>query len=437
MNLILSFPFARHLQPASLVRPSRAVFNQILLGGQGQLHALLPQLKAAASNLFICAVPEIFMTQESFEPLRDAVRRKSIDESEILHLRFGPTRYSCVMKGAHNKSVIAERENRDIYSSGMSPFAVGDVLPASFSEAFLLLDVPRGLRLPDGSKVAEHVLGASFGIPEPEGDSAVHATGRPDDQLTGLDVLAAGQFEATLWETRRAAATVLPPPESFMAFADRNRAGDRPSLVLVPWNMADPGGFAINVLDRYLDEADPLKRGVALALMPFNETFETPTRLNAAVASIKRHPRAQQLLERGVFFVSVASNKALSELSSLFSCFVVDAADPEFSWSFRRLCSLGLRPVVFGAESLEEIGLDAASSLEIDFFPFEMSDVVHQASPFGAIHVEAGRISRRQFRALLAALQDSGQRQHNQLRDTPSSFVPADPERVLQKHLQA
>lgn len=438
MNLILSFPFARHLQPASLVRPSRAVFNQILLGGQGQLHALLPQLKAAASNLFVCAAPEMFLTPESFEPLREAVRRKLVGEHEITHLRFGPTRYSCVLKGARNKSVIAERENRDIYSSGMSPFAVGDVLPAAFSEAVLLLDGPRGLRLPDGGKVAEHVLGASFGIPEAEAGTEGQANGqaRAGDPLAGLDVVAAGDFDAALWEARRTDGPLPLASEGFWSLAGRQETGQRPSLVLVPWNMADPGGFAVNLLDRYLDEPDPLKCGVALALLPFNETFETPTRLNAAIASIKRHPHAQPLLERGVFFVSVASPRALPELSGLFSSFVVDAADPEFSWSFRRLCGLGLRPVVFGAESLEEIGLDAASSVEIDFFPFELSDVVHQPSPFGAIHVEAGRISRRQFRALLNALQDPGERQPNQLREPLSASVPADPNALLQKVLQ-
>jgi hypothetical protein len=436
MNLILSFPFARHLQPASLVRPSRAVFNQILLGGQGQLHALLPQLKTAAANLFVCAAPEIFMTPESFEPLREAIRRKSVSEREITHLRFGPTRYSCVLKGTRNKSVIAERENRDIYSSGMSPFAVGDVLPAAFSEALLLLDAPRGLRLPDGGKVAEHVLGAGFGIPEPEDGLEAPHPARADDHLPGLDVMAAADFDAALWEARRTGDPLPAVPESFLALAGRHPSGAAPSLVLVPWNMADPGGFAVNLLERYLDEPDPLRRGVALALMPFNETFETPARLNAAIASIKRHPLAQALLERGVFFVSVATSRALPELGSLFSCFVADAADPEFSWSFRRLCTLGLRPVVFGAESLEEIGLDADSAMEIDFFPFELSDVVHQPSPFGAIHVEAGRISRRQFRALLNALQDGGEHRGNLLRDRPSAFVAADPRAVLQKVLQ-
>lgn len=434
MNLICSFPFARHMQPASLVRPSRAVFNQILLGGQGQLHALLPQLKATVANLFVCGVPEIFMTPESFEPLREAVRRKSIGESEIVHLRFGPTRYSCVMKGARNKSLIAERETRDVYSSGMNPFAVGDVLPAAFSEAFLLLDSPRGLRLPDGARVAEHVLGASFGMPEPDAAPEPHI--RPDDHLPGLDVMAAGDFDAILWEGRRSSTSLPHPPASFRALAGQHRAGERPSLVLVPWNMADPGGFASNLLDRYLDEADPLKQGVAIALMPFNETFETAARMNAAIAAIKRHPLAQSLLERGVFFVSVASPPALTELADLFSCFVVDAADPEFSWTFRRLCSLGLRPVVFGAESLEEIGVDPASEVEIDFFPFEMSDVVHQASSYGAIHIEAGRVSRRQFRALLAAAEDRGGRQPVLLRDPPSALVPADPRSVLQKALQ-
>ncbi len=412
------------MQPASLVRPSRAVFNQILLGGQGQLHALLPLLERLDGDLFLCAAPEIFLTPESFEPLRKALRRKSVPEHEIVHLRFGPTRYSCVLKGARNKSVIAERENRDLYSSGMSPFAVGDVLPAAFSEAFLLLDAPRGLRLPDGTRVTEHLLGPGFGVPE----AAAAETG-PQGVLAGLDIVAAGDFDATAWEARRCGISLPPLREGVVTTAQ-----GRPAPILVPWNMADPGAFATNLLDRYLDEADPLAHGVALALMPFNETFETPARIQAAIAAIKRHPQAQALLERGVVFVSVATPQALPELPGLFSSFVVDAADPEFGWTVRRLCALGLRPVVFGAESLEEIGLDPASDLDIDFFPFELSDVVHQPSPFGAIHVEAGRVSRRQFRALLAATTERHESQPVLLRPLPSAGarLPADPLGLLQ-----
>ncbi len=429
MNIICSFPFARHMQPASLVRPSHAVFNQILLGGQGQLHALLPLLEGLDADLFLCAAPEIFLTPESFEPLRKALRRKTVPEREIVHLRFGPTRYSCVLKGARNKSVIAERENRDLYSSGMSPFAVGDVLPAAFAEAFLLLGGPRGLRLPDGTRVTEHLLGPGFGVPEP-----AEADVLPEAALAGLDVVAAGDFDAATWEARRCGASLPPPGEGIL-----NSAGGpdgRPAPILVPWNMADPGAFATNLLERYLDEADPLGRGVALALMPFNETFETPARIQAAIAGIKRHPQAQALLERGVLFASVATPQALPELASLFSCFVVDAADPEFGWTVRRLCALGLRPVVFGAESLEEIGIDPGAGVDIDFFPFELSDVVHQPSPFGAIHVEAGRVSRRQFRALLAAVADRRESQPILLRDPPSSRLPSDPLGLLQSMVQ-
>ncbi len=433
MNIICSFPFARHMQPASLVRPSRAVFNQILLGGQGQLHALLPLLATLDAELFICAAPEIFLTPESFEPLRKALRRKSVPEREIVHLRFGPTRYSCVLKGARNKSVIAERENRDLYSSGMSPFAVGDVLPAAFSEAFLLLDAPRGLRLPDGTRVTEHLLGPSFGVPA-AGEDEEPARQRTGVSLAGLDVIAAGELDAATWEARRCGVS-LPPRQDLLIPGDK--AEVRPAPILVPWNMADPGAFATNLLDRYLDEADPLRQGVALALMPFNETFETPARIQAAIAAIKRHPQAQALLERGVFFVSAATPQALPELPSLFSCFVADAADPEFGWTLRRLCGLGLRPVVFGAESLEEIGLDPGSDVEIDFFPFELSDVVHQPSPFGAIHVEAGRVSRRQFRALIAAVTERRESQPILLRDPPSPRRPGDALGLLQTMVQA
>jgi len=430
MNIICSFPFARHMQPASLVRPPRAVFNQILLGGQGQLHALLPLLGTLEAELFLCAAPEIFLTPESFEPLRRALRRNSVPEHEIVHLRFGPTRYSCVLKGARNKSVIAERENRDLYSSGMSPFAVGDVLPAAFSEAFLLLDAPRGLRLPDGTRVTEHLLGHGFGVPGTGEPAAPHA----DGGLAGLDVVAAGEFDAASWEARRCGASLPPPREGLLI--PHGGAKGRPAAILVPWNMADPGAFATNLLDRYLDEADPLGQGVALALMPFNETFETPGRMQAAIAAIKRHPQAQSLLERGVFFVSAATPEALPELAGLFSCFVADAADPEFGWTLRRLCALGLRPVVFGAESLQEIGLDPGSEVDIDFFPFELTDVVHQPSPFGAIHVEAGRVSRRQFRALVAAVADRGRSQPILLRDPPLTRRPADPLGLLQTMVQ-
>lgn len=422
------------MQPASLVRPSLAVFNQILLGGQGQLHALLPLLGTLDAELFLCAAPEIFLTPESFEPLCRALRRPSVSEREIVHLRFGPTRYSCVLKGARNKSVIAERENRDLYSSGMSPFAVGDVLPAAFSEAFLMLDAPRGLRLPDGTRVTEHLLGPGFGVPA-AGEAEAPARRKAGDALAGLDVVAAGDFDAAAWEARRCGASLPPPREDLLIPA--GTAKGRHAPLLVPWNLADPGAFATNLLDRYLDEADPLRQGIALALMPFNETFETPARIQAAIAAIKRHPQAQALLERGVFFVSAATPQALPELAGLFSCFVADAADPEFGWTLRRLCGLGLRPVVFGAESLEEIGLDPASEVDIDFFPFELSDVVHQPSPFGAIHVEAGRVSRRQFRALLAAVADRRESQPILLRDPPSPRPPADPLGLLQTMVQA
>ncbi len=82
------------MQPASLVRPSRAVFNQILLGGQGQLHALLPLLATLdAENFNLCRPGDIPDAGE----LRAAAQGAAAQigpESEIVHLRFGPTRYS-------------------------------------------------------------------------------------------------------------------------------------------------------------------------------------------------------------------------------------------------------------------------------------------------------------------------------------------------------
>lgn len=437
IGMVLSFPHARHLQTASFVPPSQAVFNQVLLGAQGQLHALIPHFERLTPNVFICSVPEIVLTPQSFEPLLSAIGRKSIKENEIVHMRFGPVRYACVMKGTRNKAVIAEHESRDIYSASMSPFAVGDVLPAAFSEAFLLLDRPRGLRRPDGRQLPEHVLGSGVGISSARSPQTGGIRAPDQTSLAFLDIVSAGDFDAGLWESRRAKGTILSAPQGFLDLIERDPAGSvRPLPILVPWNMSDPGGFAPNLLERFLDEADPLKSGPALALMPFNETFETPAALNAAIARIRRHPQAEALLERGVFLVGVASAEAFPAFASLFSCFVLDAGDPEFAWSFRRLCSLGLRPAVFGAESLAEIGLEPDSPLQIDFFPFELSEVVYHSSAYGAVHLEAGRISRRQYRALQEALREGAVARDGSLSSISASRPAINPDLALHRALQ-
>lgn len=437
-SILLSFPHARHLQPASIVGLSHAVFNQVLLGGQGQLHALAPYFKRFTPHVFVCGVPEIFFTPQSFEAVRQAVGDPALDPTAIVHMRFGPVRYATVMKGVRNKAVVAEHEARDIYSTSMSPFAVGDVLPASFSETLLLLDESRGLRRPDGRQLPEHILGSGFGIHGlPPSARRGDSKASQHDPFADIDVMCGGDFDGSLWDARRSRRTALRTPQGFRDLMDGAAArGERPPLALVPWNMSDPADFASNVLDRFLDEADPLARGHALALMPFNETFETPAKLSNAVARIKRHPRADLLLERGIFFVGVASEQAITAFADLFSCFVLDAGDPEFSWSFLRLSALGIHPIVFGAEGLSDIGLDPATSVEIDFFPFELSEVVHQHSAYGSVHVEAGRISRRQYRALQDALRDgvgAGQAAPPRL---AKSKTLANPEHALHRLLQ-
>ncbi len=131
--------------------------------------------------------------------------------------------------------------------------------------------------------------------------------------------------------------------------------------------------------------------------MPFNETFETPARIQAAIAAIKRHPQGPGSAGAGSLLRLGRDAAGAAELSRLFSCFVADAADPDSAGRFRR--SLRARPAA-GRVRRREPRRDRprpGSDVEIDFFPFELSDVVHQPRPSERSMSRRGASRRRQF----------------------------------------
>jgi hypothetical protein len=330
--------------------------------------------------MFFVPLPEMFASPASMDALAAACGVALTGAApRLVHLRFGGTRSTRVLKDARNGLVLAENHKCPPITASRHPFAGGLTVPASLRRVF---------SLHAGNAIPTAIGGASLPVTLLEGDYiGADLAARHAPQADRLDIVSLAEFRSNAWAagTVRAVSTDL-------TTARRQAARDGAPFVLLPWNLDHPGSPVPMLIARTLRLQHRHRLAVRLVIAPFNYPGQT--------GLIRRLVRGiRQTVDNGgeslaqLFLVRVTHPAALPALLELARVAWVDGNDPEHDWTTRRLTAAGFSPMLLAADT----------TAPADALTIQADDAVtiEAETRFGLLHFHTKLPSLRALRTLL------------------------------------
>ena len=236
---------------------------QCLLGSEAQLLAFAAAQPDLAPRLFFVPLPEMFASPASMAALAAACGvALSSATPRLVHLRFGGTRSTRVLKDARNGLVLAENHRIAPITASRHPFAGGLTVPASLRRVF---------PLDSGNAIPSAIGAGPLPVTLLEGDYVAADLQAPQaPQENGLDITSLAEFRSNAW-----AAGPLRGASSDLVTARRQAGRDGAPFVLLPWNLDHPGSPVPLLIARTLRLQHRHRLAVRLVIMPFNYPGQT------------------------------------------------------------------------------------------------------------------------------------------------------------------
>ncbi len=316
--LVLSCPGPLRRHHAASLRISQLKLPQCLLGSEAQLYA------------FAAALPRRLAARCQFAPLPEmfASSRDVLPAGRIEHVRFGSVRTARVLKGAGNSAVVAEVFQPPPLATSGHPFASGRHLPAAMQRMFCYAPLQAPPCLVDDAPVPAVVLPAACLDADLKGS-------RRKPSAAGLDLVSFASFSSGAWAEG---------PVSGGVAGREGLGGAGARVLLLPWNLDNPGSIVPEILVRLARLQSPRAPRVKILVMPFNYLGQT---------GIIR--RLIKLVSEAAGDAAVLDHLALGRLThlaglpllrSIGTIAWIESGDPEHGWSLARLAAAGFSPVV-------------------------------------------------------------------------------------------
>ncbi len=353
---------------------------QCLLGSEAQLLAFAAAHPDQAPRMFFVPLPEMFASPASLHALAEACGVALAGATpRLVHLRFGGTRSTRVLKDARNGLVLAENHKWPPITASRHPFAGGLTVPASLRRVF---------SLDAGNAIPSAIGGAALPVTLLDGDYiGADLALRHEPQPDRLDIISLAEFRSNAW-----AAGTVRAVSADLATARRQAARDGAPFVLLPWNLDHPGSPVPLLIARTLRLQHRHRLAVRLVIAPFNYPGQTGL-IRRLVRSIR------QTVDNGgeslaqLFLARVTHPAALPALLDLARVAWVDGNDPEHDWTTRRLAAAGFSPMLLAADSAHA---PDAVTIEADD-----AVTVEAETRFGLLHFHSKLPSLRALRIVL------------------------------------
>jgi hypothetical protein len=332
-DLLISAPIDARSFDALCVPVNAVTPFQILLGWDAHIARFNSAAEISGVTIHFVAAPEVSTAATLFPSEQHPDQRRRV------HLRFGTPRLPRLLRGAINLAVVTE-DFQPPTTQAYHPFARGDVFPQNL--AGVLADgkpdmTPRRI---DGTAVPMLSLPSGLSENGPGWRNSVSQRKDPVDcssQQSDIVLQSVERFYISDWKRRN-------PPERrhIGSLRPGNLLSVPNPVVLVPWNLANPGSIVPDLLMKIIQLSEQRRCPVNLVILPYNDVSTGLQLMEQVIGTLRSRLGVDTQYGQSIIFARAWDIDASLDLVARCHRVWIDATDPEWRWTTRRFTGLGL-----------------------------------------------------------------------------------------------